>query len=307
MRDIRLGISPLSWTNQSILELGDHISYEECITQAALAGFGGVELGRKFPEDPSVILSTLTDVGLVPVSSWYSGFLGERSVEEEWPDAEPFIAKLKALGCEVMVYGECACGPVGGESAVLKDTPPLASIDLTRYAKRITEFADRVSEAGLTLVYHAHVMMPVETVEEIDRFMSAVGPSVHLLLDTGHIAMAGGDYRYVMDKWWHKISHIHLKDMRKDVFDSLDVTQITFDQTVHAGIFTVPGDGDIDFEPLIKKIATDGYDGWLLVEAEQDPLKAEPLTMATTAMTYLAELLERHNISFERNTYLERN
>jgi inosose dehydratase len=306
MRDIRLGISPLSWTNQSILELGEHISYEECVTQAAIAGFTGVELGRKFPDNPSAILSTLADVGMVPVSSWYSGFLGDRSVEEEWPDAEPMIKHLKALGCEVIVYGECACGPNGGASAALDDTPALDTIDLASYAKRITEFADRVSQAGLTLVYHPHVMMPVETVDEIDQFMNSVGPAVRLLLDTGHIEMTGGDYRTVMNKWWHRISHIHLKDIRQDVLTSLDRTNTTFDQAVIDGIFTVPGDGDIDFEPLIQKIATDGYDGWLLVEAEQDPLKAEPTVMAATAMTYLATLLERHKLSFERNTSLER-
>ena len=307
MKNIRLGISPLTWTNQSILELGEHISYEECITQAAQAGFTGVELGRKFPEDPPAVLSTLADVGLLPVSAWYSGLLAERSLEEEWPDAEPMIAHLKALGCEVMVYGECACGPIGGASAVLDKTPALNAIDLTSYAERITEFADRVAQAGLTLVYHPHMMMPVETVEEIDQFMNATDPSVQLLLDTGHIEMTGGDYQIVMNKWWDRISHIHLKDIRQNVLTSLDTGQTTFDQAVLAGVFTVPGDGDIDFEPLINKIKADGYDGWLLVEAEQDPLIAEPVKMASTAMTYLAALLERHNLPFERNPALARN
>ena len=120
MTNLKIGISPLTWTNQSILELGDHISYEECITQAAMAGFNGVELGRKFPEDASSVLSTLSEKGLVPVTAWYSGRLGERSPEDEWSDAEPEIAHLIALGCKLMVYGECACGPVGGSSAFFR-------------------------------------------------------------------------------------------------------------------------------------------------------------------------------------------
>lgn len=301
MTNLKLGISPLTWTNQSILELGDHISYDECITQAAEAGFNGLELGRKFPADASTVLSTLSEKGLVPVTAWYSGQLGERSPEDEWSFAEPEIAHLIALGCKVMVYGECACGPVGGSSAFFDATPQLSSIDLASYAARVTQFADRVAEAGLTLVYHPHVMMPVETVEEIDQFMNTVGPSVRLLLDTGHIALAGGDYIKVMNKWWDRISHIHLKDMRQAVNASIDRGHTTFDQAVHKGIFTVPGDGDLDFEPLIQKIAADGYDGWLLVEAEQDPLKADPPTMAATSMAYLSNLLTRHNLAFERN------
>ena len=305
MTNLKIGISPLTWTNQSILELGDHISYEECITQAAMAGFNGVELGRKFPEDASSVLSTLSEKGLVPVTAWYSGRLGERSPEDEWSDAEPEIAHLIALGCKLMVYGECACGPVGGSSAFFDATPPLSSIDLASYAARVTRFADRVTEAGLTLVYHPHVMMPVETVEEINQFMKAVGPSVRLLLDTGHIALAGGDYKEVMNQWWDRISHIHLKDMRQAVNASLDRGRTTFDQAVHDGIFTVPGDGDLDFEPLIQKIAVDGYNGWLLVEAEQDPLKADPPKMASTSMAYISDLLARHHLTFERNTYCD--
>ncbi|WP_435229749.1 myo-inosose-2 dehydratase [Pseudopelagicola sp. nBUS_20] len=299
----KVGISPLSWTNQSILELGDHITYEKSITQAAHSGFTGVELGRKFPQDPDVVKATLAKVGLEPVSAWYSGYLGERSVTEEWPHALPELMHLKALGCEVMVYGECACGPKEGASAVLSDTPPLRNLELASYAKRVSDFADRVAEAGLVLVYHPHVMMPVETVDEIDRFMTAAGDSVHLLLDTGHIAMSGGDYQIVMEKWWDKISHIHLKDIRQSVYDAIDPKQTKFDQAIIDGVFTVPGDGDLNFEPLIAKIARDGYKGWLLVEAEQDPLKASPQAMAKTAFDYISELLKRYDLPFERNTY----
>ncbi len=300
--NLRLGISPLSWTNQSILELGDHIDYSTCITEAAQAGFTGVELGRKFPQQPETVLATLAEVGMVPITAWYSGYLGDRSVEDEWREAQASINHLVALGCGVLVYGECACGPIAGAEAVLADTPPLSTIDLAGYAKRITQFAKRVSDAGLTLVYHPHVMMPVETVDEIDHFMSATGMHLRLLLDTGHIAMAGGDYRVVMNKWWERISHIHLKDMRRSVYDAIDPKRTTFDQAVHDGIFTVPGDGDLDFGPLIQKIASEGYDGWLVVEAEQDPLKAHPLVMAKTAFAYLAGLLEHNSIPFHRNT-----
>ena len=299
---LRLGISPLSWTNEGIEELGDHIEYETCIVEAAQAGFIGVELGRKFPQRPDRVLETLADVGLLPVTAWHSGFLGDRPVDEEWADAQACIDHLVALGCNVMVYGECGCEPAAGPEAVLADTPALGTIDLSAYAKRVTLFAERVAEAGLTMVYHPHVMMPVETVDEIDRFMSAAGTGLRLLLDTGHIALAGGDYRVVMNNWWDRISHIHLKDIRHSVYEAIDPRQTTFNQAVHDGIFTVPGDGDLDFDPLIRKVAAEGYDGWLIVEAEQDPLRAPPLDMATTAFTHLSGLLKSHNIPFCRNS-----
>ena len=299
---MKLGISPLSWTNEAIQELGDHIPYETCISEAARAGFTGVELGRKFPSNPEVVLSSLAEKGLVPVTGWYSGELAERSLEDEWEAAQPAIERLKALGCTLLVYGECAAGPADGADAALATSPPLTNLDVPVYAERVTQFADNLAELGLTLVYHHHMMQPVETVGEIDRFMSEAGASVKLLLDTGHIALSGEDYTKVMNKWWDQISHIHLKDIRRDVFDNLDPSTETFNDAVHKGIYTVPGDGDLDFEPVIKKIASEGYSGWLIVEAEQDPRKAQPSEVATTAFTYLAALLDKHGIPYDRNS-----
>ena len=301
MNQVKLGISPLSWTNEGIRELGDHISYETCIADAARAGYTGIELGRKFPEQPEAVRETLGEYGLVPVTSWYSGFLAERSVEDEWLAALPRINHLAALGCRVMVYGECAAGPEGGPAAVLARSPPLDRLELKPYARRLTAFARRTADAGLTLVYHPHVMMPVETVDEIDLFMSAAGEPLRLLLDTGHVAMAGGDYRVVMDRWWSRIAHIHLKDIRNSVLDALDPHRQTFDMSVHEGVFTVPGDGDLDYAPLIRKIADDGYEGWLVVEAEQDPLKAPPFAMARTGFRHVSGLLEDHGLACDRN------
>ena len=301
MYNVKLGISPLSWTNEGILELGDDISYDTCISEAAQAGFTGIELGRKFPKHPETVKATLANVGLEPVTSWYSGFLAERSVEDEWPEALPMVEHLVALRCNVMVYGECAAGPTGGSAAVLAQTPPLDGLDLRVYARRVTDFASRVKDAGLTLVYHPHVMMPVESVDEIDRFMSAAGEPLRLLLDTGHIAVAGGDYRVVIERWRNRISHVHLKDIRRSVLDALDPHRRTFEEAIHEGVFTVPGDGDLDYGPLIREIAEHGYDGWLVVEAEQDPVKAPPLAMAKTGFSHVSGLLERHAIPFDRN------
>ena len=262
MTDVKLGISPLSWTNQAITELGDDISFETCITDASSAGYIGVELGRKFPENPTDMLIALADMGLSPVSSWYSGYLTERSLDAEWAEAEAYGDYLIGLGCTVIVYGECGAGPEAGADAKLNQNPPFATVEAGEYFTKLTELADRLQNKGIALVYHPHMMQPIDTNIKIDLLMSGTGASVKLLLDTGHIAMSGGDYVEVMDKWWDRVAHIHLKDIRRNVFENIDMSTQTFNDTVYAGIFTVPGDGDIDFTPLIKKIARDGYDGW---------------------------------------------
>ena len=188
----------------------------------------------------------------------------------------------------------------------MRSRRPWTGLTCKSTPRRVTEFAERVEEAGLALAYHPHVMMPVETVDEIDRFMSAAGEPLRLLLDTGHVAMAGGDYRVVMERWWNRISHIHLKDIRRSVCDALDPRRQTFEDAVHEGVFTVPGDGDLDYGPLARKIAEHGYGGWLVVEAEQDPAKAPPLTMAKTGFSHVSGLLERHAIPFDRNPSYDR-
>ena len=296
---MKIGISPIGWTNDAIEDLGAHISFDACISGAARAGFAGMEIGRKFPADPAAIIRTMRALDLVPVSRWYSGYLTERDLETEWPQARAAAAFLSALGCRVMVYGECGCGPAGGVDAPLCKRP--GSLQLAAYARKLTSLADRVAEMGITLVYHHHMMQPVETAKQIDALMEATGPSVKLLLDTGHLALAGDDYRPVLTRWRERIGHIHLKDVRGCVLESMDRRTATFNDGVHLGMFTVPGDGDIDFGPVFGHIARTGYDGWIVVEAEQDPDKAIPDIMAATAFDTLEELARLHNLSLERN------
>ncbi|WP_299866692.1 myo-inosose-2 dehydratase [uncultured Roseobacter sp.] len=298
---LKLGISPLSWTNEAILDLGDHIPLAQCLSEAAMAGFTGVELGRKFPALPEAILRVLTEYDLNPVSAWYSGFLTERDVVAEWPTARAHAEKLIALGCKVVVYGECGCGPLSGVSARLAERPQTNRYDHEAYAKRLDELAHRWADMGIALAYHHHMMQPVETAAQIEAVMRATSPLVGLLLDTGHLALAGDDYGLLMQRWWDRIVHIHLKDIRQNVLDRIDRSQITFNDGVRRGMFTVPGDGDLDFGPLAQQIKTQGYDGWLLVEAEQDPVKAPPAAMAQTAYATLTQIFSAQGLTFDRN------
>ncbi len=297
--NIKFGISPIGWTNDAIADLGQNIPLETCLSDAAAAGFAGIEIGRKFPENPTALREAVNAHGLVPVTRWYSGFLSERDVDAEWPTAKAEAEILKGLGCAVMVYGECGLGAQGGAEAPLSRRP--GTLDLPTYADRLSELADRLAEIGMTLVYHHHMMHPVETAAQIDDLMSATRPSVKLLLDTGHITLAGDDYVPVMTRWWDRIGHIHLKNIRHSILDNLDRTKFSFDDGVRQGMFTVPGDGGLDFEPVFEMIASRGYEGWIVVEAEQDPEKAAPDLMALISFDHIETLARQNNIPIERN------
>ena len=298
---MKIGISPIGWTNDAIEDLGAHISFDSCILGAARAGFAGMEIGRKFPADPAAIIHAMRELDLVPISRWYSGYLTERDLDAEWPEARAAAEFLSKLGCRVMVYGECGFGPADGVDAPLSKRP--ASLRFPSYARKLTSLADRLAEMGITLVYHHHMMQPVETSEQIHALMQATGPSVKLLLDTGHLALAGDDYLTVLPRWWDRIGHIHLKDVRVSVLKLMDRRTATFNDGVRLGMFTVPGDGDIDFGPVFDRIARAGYDGWIVVEAEQDPNKANPDSMARIAFDTLEELARMHKLNPERNPH----
>lgn len=295
---MRLGISPIGWTNQSILDLGDDIPFERFAGEAAEAGFTGVELGRKFPEDPLACRAALAAVGLVPVTGWYSGELARRSAAAEWEAVQPFARHLRALGSTLLVYGECGHGPDRGSAARLADAIPFELDEA--YALRVDAFATDLASAGLTLVYHPHMMQAVDTDARIDRLMEMTGAAVRLLLDTGHIAMSGGDWLAIARRWWHRIGHVHLKDVDSAVLRSLDPAVHSFDDGVRMGLFTVPGSGSIDFAPLARLIAEHGYEGWCIVEAERDPATPPPGELASRSFGYLANIFAEAGVAFDR-------
>jgi inosose dehydratase len=288
---VHLGVSPLSWTNDVLAELGGDIPLEVCLKDAADNGYDGVELGRKFPRDARELLSKLSSYGLQLATGWYSGFLTERSVEAEWKAAADHIRLLEACGCQVFVYGEC--GMMKGDSPwdePLSRKTTLKSIDLEEYARKLAEFCGRLNKRGIKLAYHYHLKLVVETAEEIAVFCEATPPEVGLLLDTGHAYAAGADYGEILRRFGDRVTHIHLKDVRRDVLDWARNNDVTFNSAVREGLFTVPGDGDVDFTE-IGKFARSGYNGWVVVEAEQDPAKAPPKIYTEKAYHYVKNLL----------------
>jgi inosose dehydratase len=288
---VRLGISPIGWSNDDLPELGGDIPLDTCLAEASEAGFEGIELGHKFPRDPALLQSLLGDHELHLVSGWYSGRLLERSVAEELVAIEPHRAVLAAMGSAVLVYAETSGGIAGDRTRPLSRRPSLPNGHWRDFGIHLTELADRLAERGIRLAYHHHMGTVVETAAEIDRLMASTGGSVGLLLDTGHLAFAGADP--VDIAWRHglRISHVHCKDVRPDVLARARAADQSFLDSVIDGVFTVPGDGAIDFVAVLGALKVANYRGRLVVEAEQDPAKAPPLVYARRGFAYLSAAL----------------
>lgn len=286
----QLGISPLSWVNEVLHDLGAGTTAEQCLREAKEAGFHGVELSRIFPREPGALKQLLADHQLQLISGWHDGFLTERSVEHELDAVHNHASLLQENGANVMVYGECGWMTANALDVPLSARRLLPDNQVQAYAARLSQFADALfAQYGLRLAYHHHLMMVAETLPEIRALLDACTPSVGLLLDTGHAIAAGFSYTQLINAFADRICHIHLKDVRLDRLQQVRATNMTFNEAVLAGMFTVPGDGGIDYRPLADFISRSGYQGWMVVEAEQDPAKAPPLETVTRAQRYVAQ------------------
>lgn len=274
----KLGMSPIAWWNDDLKELSDDVSLEECLRQSRSAGFTGMEKGRRFPESAAEMIPILKTADVTLCGGWFSGTIVDESIEANQRRIQPMIDLFKAVSAPCIVYGEVGRSIQGDKSKPLATKPKLSGDEMKSYGRRMTEFADWVEAQGMPLVYHHHMAAVVETEPELDSFMHHSG--VSLLFDVGHMAFAGGDVMRVIDNHYKRIKHVHTKDVRMDVINKLDRSKQSFLDAVELGAFTVPGDGSLDFGAIVKSLAGYGYEGWFVVEAEQDPKKAPPLKMA---------------------------
>jgi inosose dehydratase len=274
----KLGIAPIAWWNDDLAELSDDVSLEECLRQASVAGFTGMETGRRFPMDMAELGPILQKYGISVCGGWFSGLLLDGDIEVEKDRVAAQHAFFKAAGAPCIVYGETARSVQGIKSAPLSTKPKLTESEMAIYGRKVSDFADWCAGHGMPISYHHHMAAAVETEAELDLFMKH--STVPLLFDAGHMAFAGGDVLRVLDNHHKRITHVHTKDIRRAVVDGLDRTKESFLDAVVKGAFTVPGDGSLDFEAIVKACAHHGYHGWFVVEAEQDPKANPPLAMA---------------------------
>lgn len=284
-----IGINPLTWTNDDMPALGGNTPLETCLKEAKEAGYDGVELGNKFPRDAAKLAPIMANFGLKIVSGWYSGRLLERDADAEMAAMGPHLALLKAMGSPVMVFAEVTGCVHGDKSAKLDSRRKLTGPEMDLLAARMTEVAKRMRAQGVRLAYHHHMGTAIENEAEIDALMAKAGPEVELLLDTGHFTYAGGDPLKLARKYAKRVAHVHCKDIRKAVLEESKRKGLSFLDSVLEGVFTVPGDGCVEYKPIFAELKRAGYAGWLVVEAEQDPAKAHPLTYARMGYRYLRD------------------
>jgi len=284
---VRIGTNPIAWSNDDLPELGGDIPLETCLVEARQAGFTGIELGRKFPSDPAALQAVLGRHGLSLVSGWYGAALRHRSVEAEIEAMRPHLDRLHACGCGVMVFAETSDTVQRRRDVPVADRPVMPADEWPVFGERLGQLGDWMAGQGVRMAFHPHMGTVVETAAEIDRLLSGTPDSVGLLFDTGHLAFACENPVAVARRWAHRINHVHAKDVRPDVMAQALRERWSFLDAVVAGVYTVPGDGCLDFTAALRPVVEAGYAGWLVVEAEQDPAKAHPLTYAQAGYAYL--------------------
>ncbi len=275
---VRLGTNPIAWSNDDLRSLGGATPLETCLAEAREAGFEGIELGHKFPREAEALRPILQRHDIALISGWYSTELLLRDPATELRHMQKHLDLLKAMGCTVAIVAETSNAIHGDRSAPLSRRPHLAAPDWPEFGRRLTELGKMVAEQGLAMAYHHHMGTVVQSGEDIDRLMDATGPALHLLLDTGHATWGGTDPAALARSYRARVAHVHCKDVRPAVMAEAARRDWSFLDSVVAGVYTVPGDGAVDFPAVLKLLA--GYQGWLVVEAEQDPEKANPLTYA---------------------------
>ena len=273
---VSFGTNPIAWSNDDMRELGGDTPLEVCLTEARAAGFTGIELGHKFPRDAAALGPILEAHDLKLVSGWYSSALLERSARDEIAALADHLGLLKALGCSVLIFAETSNAIHGDRGTPLSATPRMAPGDWAAFGRAMTEVAAHAADHGLALSYHHHMGTVVQTAADIDAFMNATGDAVGLLLDTGHATFAGADPGALAGDYAGGITHFHAKDVRAEVMDRARHDDMSFLDAVVEGVFTVPGDGCVDFLAPLGELGDIAYDGWLVVEAEQDPDVANP-------------------------------
>jgi inosose dehydratase len=288
---VRLAIAPIAWTNDDLPELGGGNTFEQCISEMALAGYEGSEVGNKYPKDPVVLKRFLDIRGLTICNAWFSAFL----TTQPYPEVEKAFIQhrdfLHAVGARVIGAAEQGHSIQGKQDVpVLEGKPSFTSDEWKRLADGLNRLGELAKERDMTLTYHHHMGTGVQTAAEIDKLLEMTDPKLLLLLyDTGHLVFSGEDYLGVLERHVDRVGHVHLKDVRLEVLDRVKKERMSFLKAVKEGIFTVPGDGGVNFSDVFQLLDKKGYKGWYVVEAEQDPARANPFEYAVKARKFIRE------------------
>ena len=288
---IKLGIAPIGWTNDDMPDLGAENTFEQCVSEMALAGYAGCEIGNKYPQDRVTLKHALDVRDLTVCNAWFSSLLLSQPYAATIEAFRAHAEKLRFLGARIIGVSEQGNSIQGRlDRPILDDKPVYSEEQWDLVVRGFNEMGRIARDLGMFLTVHHHMGTGVQTGAEIDRLMAATDPElVWLLFDTGHLAFAGVDLMEILSRYGSRIRHVHLKDLRRNVFQRVAAEKMSFLDAVRAGVFTVPGDGDLDFAPVFAALDRLDYTGWMVVEAEQDPARANPFEYAVMARTFIRQ------------------
>ena len=296
---VKLGIAPIAWSNDDMPELGGDTPLEQCLSEASEAGFSGIESGGKFPKKSNELIPLLDKYNLKLCSGWYGANLRINSVKEEIELIQDQLKLFQDCNAPCIVFAEVSDSIAGDPKRPLSTRPKMTSEEWNNYCKKISEIGKYLEDQGMPLAYHHHMGTVVETQQDTERLLENTSDQVKLILDTGHMIFAGGNFIEIANNFRERIIHVHCKDMRKDVLKKSLKEDLSFRQAFLEGAFTVPGDGFIDYEPLLTFLKKSNYNGWLVVEAEQDPAKANPLEYARIGHNYLSNVCKKIDLEID--------
>ena len=297
---VRIGINPITWSNDDAPELGGDIPLEVCLSETKLAGYAGTELGGKFPRRSAELKPIMQRHGLAVISGWYDGRCDEKDVSAEMDAIGPHLQLLKDMGSTHVVYADTSRGRHGAIWDPISKRPALQAEEWPTYGRKLTQLAERMADFGVRMAFHHHMGTIIETDAEVGLLMKHTGEAVGLLYDTGHSTFSGGDPLQLIKDNVKRVVHVHCKDVRKPMLEKARAEDMSFMAAVLEGIFTVPGDGFLDYASILRVLAEANYSGWLVVEAEQDPRKAHPLTYATMGFKNLSRLATEAGFTVEK-------
>jgi inosose dehydratase len=287
---VKLGIAPIAWSNDDMPELGGDTPLEQCLSEVNEAGFSGIESGGKFPKKSDELIPLLEKYKLKLCSGWYGANLRKNSVKEEIDAIQEQLKLFQDCKASCIVFAEVSGSIAGDPSKPLSSRPQMDKDEWTNFCKKISEMGKYLEDQNMPLAYHHHMGTVIETEKDTQRLLDNTADQVKLILDTGHMLFADGNSIRLAENYKERIVHIHCKDMRRNILNKSLEKDLSFRQAFLEGAFTVPGDGCIDYKPLLNFLKTNDYNGWLVVEAEQDPSKANPLEYAKIGYNYLSKV-----------------
>ena len=296
---VKLGVAPIAWSNDDMPELGGDTSLEQCLEEASQAGYIGIESGGKFPKNSSELIPKLEKYNLKLCSGWYGANLRKNSVEDEKNLIKGQLQLFKDCQAPCIVFAEVSGSIQSDPNRRLSTRPQMASDEWKKYCYKISEMGKYLEDQGMPLAYHHHMGTVIETQKDTERLLDNTHESVKLTLDTGHMFFAKGESIKIIEDYKTRLKHVHCKDIRKNVLEKSLKEDLSFRGAFLEGAFTVPGDGCIDYKPLFDILKKNNYSGWLVVEAEQDPKKANPLEYAIKGYNYLTETLNKSDINID--------